>query len=60
MHIQDLASVAHDDDLSVFSISGDEQKVRCPAVPIWIIFRPFGSTLMSALDLLICIRMMSG
>ncbi len=31
MHIQDLADVAHDDiDPSVFSISGDEQKVRCP------------------------------
>ncbi len=31
MHIQDLAGVAHDDiDFSVFSISGDEQKVRCP------------------------------
>ncbi len=30
MHIQDLAGVAHDDiDPSVFSISGDEQKVRC-------------------------------
>ncbi len=31
MYIQDLAGVAHDDiDLSVFSISGDDQKVRCP------------------------------
>ena len=31
MHIQDLAGVAHDDiDPSVFTISGDEQKVRCP------------------------------
>ncbi len=30
MHIQDLAGVAHDDiDPSVFSINGDEQKVRC-------------------------------
>ncbi len=28
---QDLAGVAHDDiDPSVFSINGDEQKVRCP------------------------------
>ncbi len=28
MHIQDLAGVAHDDiDPSVFTISGDEQKV---------------------------------
>ncbi len=31
MHIQDLAGVAHDAiDPSVFSISGDEQMVRCP------------------------------
>ncbi len=31
MHTQDLAGVAHDAiDPSVFSISGDEQKVRCP------------------------------
>ena len=30
MHIQDLAGVAHDDiNPSVFSINGDEQKVRC-------------------------------
>ncbi len=30
-YIQDLAGVAHDDiDPSVFSISGDEQMVRCP------------------------------
>ncbi len=30
VYIQDLAGVAHDDiDPSVFSISGDDQKVRC-------------------------------
>ena len=35
MYIQDLAGVAHDDiDLSVFSISGDDQKVRCPPPPL--------------------------
>ncbi len=44
MHIQDLAGVAHDDiDPSVFSISGDEQKVRCPykiyfRVILWLQF----------------------
>ncbi len=38
MHIQDLAGVAHDDiDPSVFiSSCGDEQKVHCPYITVYI------------------------
>ncbi len=39
MHIQDIAGVAHDDiDPSVFSISGDEEKVRCPYCYVYNMF----------------------
>ncbi len=51
MYIQDLAGVAHDDiDPTVFSISGDQQMVRCPYMckNHIISFDLFGSTLMSA------------
>ncbi len=38
MYIQDLADVAQDDiDPSVLSSCGDEQKVHCPYITVYII-----------------------